>query len=201
MTDLPGIPKGAPFDERASAQDAANKGLLVEAGWIGLRAAWISDDASAIQIEEMRNAFFAGAQHIFSTIMSMQDDGLEETPADLERMDKLSAELLAFFDDFKERRLKRPTVLMAAGLAGQKLPMTVAIDRIDRALRDFSEHNGKHITAADIATMLTFPLSRIATHGSETEARDTIGALRTALDVLEDAVARKHPPQGVQNNG
>lgn len=47
----------------------ADEGKLIEAGWVGLRLAAVPLNAPAAQLEEMRNAFMAGAQHLFSSII------------------------------------------------------------------------------------------------------------------------------------
>lgn len=79
-------------------------GKLIEAGWVGLRLAAIPADAPAVQLDEMRNAFFAGANHLFASIMVVLDPGAEPTDADLERFTMISAELDAFLVDFEERK-------------------------------------------------------------------------------------------------
>ena len=78
-----------------------DKGLLVEAGFVGLRAAAMSPDAPQIQVDEMRMAFMAGAQHLFASIMTILDPGEEPTNADLRRMDLIDKELRAFGESFQ----------------------------------------------------------------------------------------------------
>ena len=78
----------------------ADEGKLIEAGWVGLRIACKLEDAPAIQLQEMRMAFFAGVQHLFSSIMSILDPGADPTDKDLERMDLIDRELKAFINDF-----------------------------------------------------------------------------------------------------
>jgi hypothetical protein len=90
--------------ERLS-RELADKGKLIEAGWVGLRLACDLHDAPAIQIQEMRQAFFAGAQHLFSSIMTILDPGAEPTDKDLERFDLIDRELRAFIADFELRHL------------------------------------------------------------------------------------------------
>jgi hypothetical protein len=84
------------FVEETTKQ-LVDSGKLVEAGWESLRAAVIPSSASPDQLEAMRMAFFAGAQHLFGSIVTMlgRDDG-EPTPDDLKRMDSISAELSEF---------------------------------------------------------------------------------------------------------
>lgn len=88
---------------RRFQRELVDKGKLIEAGWVGLRVAAIPEDAGKAQLEEMRNAFFAGAQHLFSSIVSILDDDREPTPTDLWRMDLISTELEVFIRDFSRR--------------------------------------------------------------------------------------------------
>lgn len=71
----------------------ADDGKLVEAGWVALRLAAIPKDAPQVQVDEMRLAFMAGAQHLFASIMAILDPGEEPTEADLRKMDLISKEL------------------------------------------------------------------------------------------------------------
>src|SRR5215207_2685345 len=77
----------------------ADDGKLIEAGWIGLRIATGLTDAPADQLDEMRKAFMAGAQHLFSSMMTFLDEGEELTDADMNRMSLIVAELQAFGDE------------------------------------------------------------------------------------------------------
>lgn len=79
------------------------QGKLIEAGWIGLRLAAVPPDAPTVQLEEMRNAFFAGAQHLFSCIMTILEQGEGPTDADLAAMDQIDAELKTFINDYQLR--------------------------------------------------------------------------------------------------
>ena len=90
------------FLERLS-RELTDQGKLIEAGWVSLRLAAIPLDASAIQLQEMRMAFFAGSQHLFGSIMSILDPGEEPTEKDMERMDLIQRELQIFIDDFTLR--------------------------------------------------------------------------------------------------
>ncbi|MGY2987659.1 hypothetical protein [Bradyrhizobium sp. USDA 4508] len=86
-----------------------DEGLLIEAGWVGLRIACQLEDAPRIQLDEMRMAFFAGAQHVFHSITGgLLEPGAEPTDADLRRMDEIDKELRRFIVEFSERHL--PTV-------------------------------------------------------------------------------------------
>lgn len=81
-------------------QNLTDKGKLVEAGWIGMRIACIPLDAPDIQVNEMRMAFMAGAQHLFASIMTILDPGDEPSAKDLQRMDLIDKELRAFGETF-----------------------------------------------------------------------------------------------------
>lgn len=106
----PRTPSGRPvmsIDKKILADLIAKKliadGRLIEAGFQGLRVMAIPDDAPNIQVTEMRMAFFAGAQHVWGTIMNVLDPGDDPTPADLIRMDKIDAELRDFIDEFSRQ--------------------------------------------------------------------------------------------------
>jgi hypothetical protein len=85
----------------------ADDGKLIEAGWVSLRIQAIPFNAPAVQLEEMRMAFMAGAQHLFSSIMTILEDGVEETEADLSRMDLIHKELEAYAKEI-ELRFSKP---------------------------------------------------------------------------------------------
>ena len=93
------------IDLEALFRDLTDKGKLIEAGWIGLRGAAIPADAPQLQLDEMRSAFFAGAQHLFSSIMTILDPGEEPTYRDLQRMSLISAELDEFIKRFSASNL------------------------------------------------------------------------------------------------
>jgi hypothetical protein len=88
--------------ERLS-RELTDSGKLIEVGFISLRLACIPLDAPAEQLREMRMAFFAGAQHLFGTIMTILEPGDEPTEKDLKRLDLINAELGEFIKDFEMR--------------------------------------------------------------------------------------------------
>lgn len=87
--------KASDFDSLVSgvAKKLANDGRLIEAGWASLRTMAVDPAAPQVQVDEMRLAFMAGAQHLFASIMGILDPGAEPTDADLRRMDLIAAEL------------------------------------------------------------------------------------------------------------
>lgn len=88
--------------ERLS-RDLVDAGKIIEAGWIGLRLAAIPLGAPAAQLDEMRNAFFAGAQHLFASILAVLEPGDDPTDSDLRRLDLIRTELDRFIRDFEMR--------------------------------------------------------------------------------------------------
>ncbi|MCG7945817.1 MAG: hypothetical protein N0C84_05665 [Candidatus Thiodiazotropha taylori] len=85
--------------EKAAAavtKTAADNGKLIEAGFNALRELAIAPDAPQVQVDEMRLAYMAGAQHLWASIMSVLDPGPDETPGDMMRMEKIQAELDAW---------------------------------------------------------------------------------------------------------
>lgn len=78
-----------------------DKGLLIEAGWTSLRMMSMPQNAPQVQIDEMRNAFFAGAHHVFFSMMAVLDEGDDVTEQDLNRVSQIHAELDRFLAEFK----------------------------------------------------------------------------------------------------
>ena len=83
-----------------------DSGKIIEAGWISLRLAAVSRNAPQIQLDEMRTAFFAGAKHLFSSLMTVLDPDEEVTEDDMRRMDMINKELDDFIKDFEMKNCK-----------------------------------------------------------------------------------------------
>lgn len=88
------------IDLEKLSRDLTDQGRLIEAGWISLRLMAIDPHA---QLDEMRMAFFAGAQHLFASIMTILEPGAEPTEKDLQRLGLIQAELDKFISEFKQR--------------------------------------------------------------------------------------------------
>lgn len=94
------------IDLEKLSRDLTDQGRLIDAGWIGFRRVVLAAEMPPAQLEEMRNVFFAGAQHLFSSLITILDPGeVEPTEADLARMDLIAAELKAFLEIFAARHL------------------------------------------------------------------------------------------------
>ena len=76
-------------------------GQLLEAGWVSLRVFAVPPNAPQVQLDAMREAFFAGAHHLFNSVMAVMDSGKEPTADDLRRMAMIQSELDAFIEQFK----------------------------------------------------------------------------------------------------
>ncbi|MBA4797053.1 MAG: hypothetical protein H2043_06595 [Rhizobiales bacterium] len=85
-------------------QKMNEQGRLIEAGWLGMRIAAVPMDASVTQVDEMRSAFFAGAQHLFTSIMLMMTEGDEVQ--DLSTLEKIQQELDEFIQVYQLTHLK-----------------------------------------------------------------------------------------------
>jgi hypothetical protein len=83
-----------------------DQGKLIEAGWIVLRIMAAPDDWSEEMLDEMRNAYFAGAQHLFASMMSVMEEGAEPTEADMRRVSAINDELNAFIKAYKLKRVR-----------------------------------------------------------------------------------------------
>lgn len=81
-------------------------GLIIEAGFAGFKLMAYSSNLPAAQEEELRNTFFAGAQHLFSSIMNVLDSGEEPTESDLNRITLIDNELKKFISAFEFKHLK-----------------------------------------------------------------------------------------------
>lgn len=74
---------------------------LIEAGWRSYELIVMNENAPDIQRKETRMAFFAGAQHLFGSIMVILEPGTEPTEKDLARVNQINTELRNFVVAFK----------------------------------------------------------------------------------------------------
>ncbi len=86
-------------------KDLTDKGKLIEAGFASMLVMGILKDAEPQQVADMRTAFFAGAQHVFGTLMNILDPGDEPTDADMRRIDLIDKELREFITEFAKKNL------------------------------------------------------------------------------------------------
>jgi hypothetical protein len=81
---------------RKLTRDLADKGLLIQAGWVAYRKFCVPPNAPSYQVEETEVAFMAGAQHLWGSIMSALDPGADPTDGDLKKMELITKELEDF---------------------------------------------------------------------------------------------------------
>ena len=84
------------------SRELADQGKIIEAGWFGLKLT-LNPEVSDVQIKEMRMAFFAGAQHLFASLMTIMEPGAEPTEKDMDRMNEIDVELKAFVAELNKR--------------------------------------------------------------------------------------------------
>jgi hypothetical protein len=85
-----------------------DKGFLIEAGWAGFMHSVYIKPLQGDQLRQLRQAFFAGAQHLFASIMTVLDPEENPTRDDLRRMDLIHQELGRFIQEFKLEYLTPP---------------------------------------------------------------------------------------------
>lgn len=97
--------KPGQIDETASQLTKAliDDGKLIEAGFVAFANLVIPKDASPTQQREMRLAFMAGAEHVWSSVMNVLDEGEEPTADDMRRMDAIQTEIDAWRAKLSER--------------------------------------------------------------------------------------------------
>lgn len=77
-------------------KEASEEGRIVELGWRSYEIMVLPVGAPEIQKRECRLAFFAGAQHLFASLMVIIDSDREPTAEDLNRMMLINKELNRF---------------------------------------------------------------------------------------------------------
>src|SRR5215475_14147031 len=71
-------------------QELAAQGQIMEGGW---RAFLLIAQPPPFQHKMLREAYYAGAQHLWGSIMSLLDPGAEPTENDMKRMTLINEEL------------------------------------------------------------------------------------------------------------
>jgi len=87
------------------AKIAVDNGKLMEVGWYGLLTV-IDPPPSAGYINDLKLAYYGGAQHLFASMVAFFDEDKEPTQRDLERMEKIFQELKAMEPELVLRGIK-----------------------------------------------------------------------------------------------
>jgi hypothetical protein len=74
----------------------------IEQGWDDYRRAVIPREAGVVQIQEMRRAFYAGAESLMVQIINGLSPGPESTPGDVDYLSALNVELHNFAEAVKK---------------------------------------------------------------------------------------------------
>lgn len=82
-------------------KEFADQGLIIQAGWAAFCIIEDIEDEADLN-PKLKEAYFAGAQHLWSSVLSFLDEGSEPTITDLRRMDLIQQEL----DVWVERKKK-----------------------------------------------------------------------------------------------
>lgn len=77
-------------------REAAGRGCVIAAGWAAYATQVLPADAGPVQRRETMFAFYAGAQHLWASVMTILEEGSEATDMDMQHMEKISAELERF---------------------------------------------------------------------------------------------------------
>lgn len=82
-----------------------DRGLVIEMGFASMISSGWPDweKMPKEQLDELRMAFFGGAQHLWGSIMGILDPGAEPTERDMRRLTLIDHELAAFIHDYKRR--------------------------------------------------------------------------------------------------
>jgi len=81
-------------------------GKRLETEWLKLRCMWIAADAPQDLVDNLRSAFFAGAQAMITLMSGGLAPGEEPAKDDEEFVAGLNAELEEFISDFEIRTLR-----------------------------------------------------------------------------------------------
>jgi len=87
----------------AIIRELIDEGRIIEAGFASYKIAVMNPNAGTDQIIETRRAFFAGAQHLFASIMSVLEPGSEPTDNDMHRITQIHEELNRFIVELKSK--------------------------------------------------------------------------------------------------
>lgn len=77
-------------------KELTEQGRIIEAGWRSMEILVVPPTAPRLQRIEMRKAFFAGAQHLWASMLISADEDPAPTDAEERRMEMIHHELEGF---------------------------------------------------------------------------------------------------------
>jgi hypothetical protein len=89
------LPSREAFEQAGQrlTKELVDNGKLLEAGFMIFASRLIPADAPKEQRAQLLIAFMAGAEHVYSSIMGIMDEGDEPTEQELQRVEKIHSEL------------------------------------------------------------------------------------------------------------
>jgi len=81
-------------------EELAAQGQVMEGGW---RAFLLVTGAPPFQHKMLREAYYAGAQHLFGSILAILDPGAEPTEKDMQRVTLIHQELERWVESHKKQ--------------------------------------------------------------------------------------------------
>lgn len=89
---------------RELTQDLAERGLLIEAGFLEFQHLSISPNVSAAYVRAMRTAWFVSAHHLWNCVVNVLEPEAEPTENDYARMSKIDEEIQRFTDEWLQTK-------------------------------------------------------------------------------------------------
>jgi len=84
------------------SEELTDRGVLVQGGWLTFNSVCLPADMSDNMRDICRIAFFAGSQHLWSSVMTILDPNTEPTARDMARMNSIHGELQQFAKELRE---------------------------------------------------------------------------------------------------
>lgn len=78
------------------------RGMIIEGGWQAFRLTGLPADTPGIQLQEMRKAYYLGAQHLFASIIMILEPGTEATDKDVQKLELIHQELDRFTQSIRK---------------------------------------------------------------------------------------------------
>lgn len=164
------------------------EGKLIEAGWQSLRILTVPERAPAVQLKEMRQAFFAGAQHLLASMMTLLDPDAEPTEQDMERMSLIHAELEQFIEQLHAQIRNEPTPAGVKHTLGSGPIKEHYFEQMNALAHFLDDHLNGEVkppatrTTGFVLLVFSFGEKRRMNYISNANRKDIVTALREQLN-------------------